>query len=76
MINSVLLKDKLFVKVLLKFSTREAEEVFGKGKYNNELYQFAINKVFKKEREKHSLEDTLSKYTNNTGVLFQIMNYI
>ncbi len=42
----VYLKEELFKKTLLKFCTKSAEEVFSKGKYNPELFQYALKKVF------------------------------
>ena len=70
---------------MLKFSSREAEEVFGKGKYNHELFQYALNKVFNQElilRKRESLEnDNKNKYTRSlfnlvdlkTGAIFLLV---
>lgn len=38
-------------KLLSEFSTKKAEDLFSNGKYNMDLFQYALNKVCEEERK-------------------------
>jgi hypothetical protein len=61
------IETELMQKLLSEFSTKKAEDLFSNGKYNMDLFQYALNKVCEEERKEREEQKKKNGETEEVG---------